>query len=74
MRIAALFRLPKHRREEQHGHDRAMELLRFMGIHRKADELAANLSYGDQRRLEIARAMATVVLNHEEDCGTAPFN
>ncbi len=57
--LSALFRLPKHRREEQHGHDRAMELLRFMGIHRKADELAANLSYGDQRRLEIARAMAT---------------
>ncbi|HWJ08171.1 MAG TPA: ABC transporter ATP-binding protein [Nocardioides sp.] len=57
--FSALFRLPKHRREEQQGHDRAMELLRFMGIHRKADELAANLSYGDQRRLEIARAMAT---------------
>jgi branched-chain amino acid transport system ATP-binding protein len=57
--MTALFRLPRHRREEQDGHDRAMELLRFMGIHRKADELAANLSYGDQRRLEIARAMAT---------------
>ncbi|MCR1781568.1 ABC transporter ATP-binding protein [Nocardioides carbamazepini] len=57
--ISALFRLPKHRREEQDGHDRAMDLLRFMGIDRKADELAANLSYGDQRRLEIARAMAT---------------
>ena len=36
-----------------------MQLLRFMGIDRQADELAANLSYGDQRRLEIARAMAT---------------
>jgi len=57
--LSALFRLPLHRREEQEGHDRAMELLRFMGIHRKADELAVNLSYGDQRRLEIARAMAT---------------
>jgi len=57
--LSALFRLPRHRREEQEGHERAMELLRFMGIHRKADELAANLSYGDQRRLEIARAMAT---------------
>ena len=55
----ALFRLPRHRREEQQGNDRAMELLKFMGIHRRADELAANLSYGDQRRLEIARAMAT---------------
>ena len=57
--ISALFRLPRHRKEEQQGHERAMELLRFMGIHRHADELAANLSYGDQRRLEIARAMAT---------------
>ena len=36
-----------------------MELLRFMGIGKRADELAANLSYGNQRRLEIARAMAT---------------
>jgi branched-chain amino acid transport system ATP-binding protein len=57
--LSALFRLPRHRVEEQQGHDRAMELLRFMGIHRHADELASNLSYGDQRRLEIARAMAT---------------
>jgi branched-chain amino acid transport system ATP-binding protein len=57
--LSALFRLPRHRQEEQQGHDRAMELLRFMGIHRHADELASNLSYGDQRRLEIARAMAT---------------
>ncbi|MBS4754407.1 ABC transporter ATP-binding protein [Nocardioides sp. zg-ZUI104] len=57
--LSALFRLPRHRREEEQGHALAMDLLRFMGIHRKADELAANLSYGDQRRLEIARAMAT---------------
>ena len=56
--LSALFRLPRHRREEE-GHARAMELLRFMGISHAADELAANLSYGDQRRLEIARAMAT---------------
>jgi branched-chain amino acid transport system ATP-binding protein len=57
--FSALFRLPKHRREEAEGHQRAMELLRFMGLSKQADELAANLSYGDQRRLEIARAMAT---------------
>ena len=57
--LSALFRLPKHRREEDDGHTRAMDLLRFMGIANKADELASNLSYGDQRRLEIARAMAT---------------
>jgi branched-chain amino acid transport system ATP-binding protein len=57
--ITAVLRLPKHRREEHEGHERAYELLKFMGLERKADELASNLSYGDQRRLEIARAMAT---------------
>jgi branched-chain amino acid transport system ATP-binding protein len=57
--LSALFRLPRHRREETDGQDEAMRLLKFMGLHTRADELAANLSYGDQRRLEIARAMAT---------------
>jgi branched-chain amino acid transport system ATP-binding protein len=57
--FSALFRLPRHRREEASAQAEAMELLRFMGLERRADELAANLSYGDQRRLEIARAMAT---------------
>jgi branched-chain amino acid transport system ATP-binding protein len=38
---------------------RAQELLKFMGLERRADELARNLPYGDQRRLEIARALAT---------------
>ena len=41
------------------GRARAMELLEFMGLDGKADELARNLPYGDQRRLEIARALAT---------------
>jgi branched-chain amino acid transport system ATP-binding protein len=57
--IGALFRLPMHWREEREGRERAMELLRFMGIDRRAQEAARNLPYGDQRRLEIARAMAT---------------
>jgi branched-chain amino acid transport system ATP-binding protein len=56
---SALFRLPRHRREERQGHERARELLAFMGLSRRADELARNLPYGDQRRLEIARALAT---------------
>jgi branched-chain amino acid transport system ATP-binding protein len=56
---SALFRLPRHRHEEQQGHERAHELLDFMGLTRRADELARNLPYGDQRRLEIARALAT---------------
>ncbi len=57
--LSALFRLPRHRVEEAQGHEQALELLRFMGMENQADELAANLSYGHQRRLEIARAMAT---------------
>ena len=56
---SALFRLPRHRREERQGHERARELLDFMGLTARADELARNLPYGDQRRLEIARALAT---------------
>jgi branched-chain amino acid transport system ATP-binding protein len=55
----ALFHLPRFHREESSGRDRAMELLDFMGLTKRADELATNLSYGDQRRLEIARALAT---------------
>jgi branched-chain amino acid transport system ATP-binding protein len=57
--LNALFRLPKHRREEDHGYEKARELLAFMGLSKRADELARNLPYGDQRRLEIARALAT---------------
>jgi branched-chain amino acid transport system ATP-binding protein len=55
----ALFRMPRHRREERQGRQRAHELLDFMGLTARADELARNLPYGDQRRLEIARALAT---------------
>ncbi len=57
--ISAMFRLPRHRNEESAGRDKAHELLDFMGLSRKANELARNLPYGDQRRLEIARALAT---------------
>jgi branched-chain amino acid transport system ATP-binding protein len=56
---AALFRLPMHRREEASGTARAMELLHFMGIADRGDDLAKNLPYGYQRRLEICRALAT---------------
>lgn len=55
----ALLRTPRHRRTEAIAQERAKELLALVGIHARHDELAANLSYGDQRRLEIARAMAT---------------
>ncbi|GAB2447419.1 ABC transporter ATP-binding protein [Nocardioides hungaricus] len=57
--LNALFRTPLHRRTEAAAREEALELLDFVGVRGRADELAENLSYGDQRRLEIARAMAT---------------
>jgi branched-chain amino acid transport system ATP-binding protein len=55
----ALLRTPRHRRTERASLVQAKELLDVVGIKARHDELASNLSYGDQRRLEIARAMAT---------------
>ena len=57
--LSAMFRLPRHRVEEADGRARAEELLEFMGLTKVSGELARNLPYGDQRRLEIARALAT---------------
>jgi branched-chain amino acid transport system ATP-binding protein len=57
--LSAMFRLPRHRVEEAEGRERAEELLEFMGLTKVSGELARNLPYGDQRRLEIARALAT---------------
>jgi len=55
----ALVRTPRHRREERSAIEKAAALLQFVGISQRADEKAKNLPYGDQRRLEIARALAT---------------
>lgn len=55
----AIFRTPRHRREERDAIDRGMALLEFVGIGGRATQQARNLPYGDQRRLEIARALAT---------------
>jgi branched-chain amino acid transport system ATP-binding protein len=57
--VGALFRLPRHFREERTGRATAMELLELVGIADRAHETARNLPYGYQRRLEIARALAT---------------
>ena len=57
--IGAVLRSRKSRNEEQAIRRRAEELLHYVGIGDHADDLARHLSYGDQRRLEIARAMAT---------------
>jgi branched-chain amino acid transport system ATP-binding protein len=56
---AAMLRLPSQRREESEIREHAMHLLDYVGIARYADQPARTLSYGDQRRLEIARALAT---------------
>ena len=55
----SLFKTPKARREEVAVTEAATELLNFVGIARQADNYARNLAYGQQRRLEIARALAT---------------
>jgi branched-chain amino acid transport system ATP-binding protein len=57
--LDAIFRTPRQRREDREGQAKAEELLEFVGIRRYANEVAGNLSYGDQRRVEIARALAT---------------
>jgi len=57
--LNALFRTPRHRRTERESYRRAYELLHFVGIAGKENEISASLPYGDQRRLEIARALAT---------------
>jgi branched-chain amino acid transport system ATP-binding protein len=55
----AVFKPTRVRREEEDIEHRAMDLLHFMGLESYADEAAKNLPYGFQRRLEIARALAT---------------
>ena len=55
----AMLRLPRHRAEEHSGRARALELLELVGIPQRADDTARNLPYGDQRRVEIARALGT---------------
>ena len=57
--LAKVFGISRHTLEERAGRRRSMELLRFVGIADRAHELARNLPYGYQRRLEIARALAT---------------
>lgn len=57
--LGAIFRYKAARIEEQEIHARAMELLEFVGIAKFANRTSRHLSYGDQRRLEIARALAT---------------
>ncbi|MEV0067438.1 MULTISPECIES: ABC transporter ATP-binding protein [unclassified Amycolatopsis] len=57
--IGALLRTPRHHREEKQAIEKGMALLEFVGIADRAADRAKNLPYGYQRRLEIARALAT---------------
>ena len=57
--LAGIFRLPSWRKMEREMDERAMELLEVFDLGGEADYLASNLPYGKQRKLEIARALAT---------------
>jgi branched-chain amino acid transport system ATP-binding protein len=73
--LGSIFGTPRVRHEERDAHEKGRELLRYSGLGRVDDELAENLSYGDQRRLELARALATepkLLLLDEPTAGMNP--
>ena len=73
--LGSIFGTPGVRREEREATDRARELLRYVGLTRSDDSLAESLAYGDQRRLEVARALATepkLLLLDEPTAGMNP--
>ncbi len=73
--LRTLLKTPHQRREEAQAHARARELLDYVGVGRYASEYARNLPYGDQRRLEVARALALqpkVLLLDEPTAGMNP--
>jgi branched-chain amino acid transport system ATP-binding protein len=73
--ITSILTLPRVRREEREARERARELLQFSGLRGRDDDLARNLPYGDQRRLEVARALATgpkLLLLDEPTAGMNP--
>lgn len=73
--VSVMLGLPWQRREERASTVRALELLQFVGLAGKANDVAGSLAYGEQRRLEIARALGTnpgVILLDEPAAGTNP--
>lgn len=73
--LGGIVRDPRTRKEEQEAVEESRRLLRFIGLQGKGDMLAMNLSYGDQRRLEIARALASkpkILLLDEPTAGMNP--
>ncbi len=72
----ATLRLPLYRREEKMMHNEALRILREVGLEDLADETSSSLPYGKQRRLEIARALATapkLLLLDEPAAGMNPI-
>ncbi len=73
--VRSILGTPGIRREEREAHERGHELLEFCGLHGRDDEYGKNLPYGDQRRLEVARALATgpkLLLLDEPTAGMNP--
>ena len=73
--LGSIFGVPRVRREERQATERARELLRFSGLRGRDDVVARELPYGDQRRLEVARALATqpkLLLLDEPTAGMNP--
>jgi branched-chain amino acid transport system ATP-binding protein len=73
--LGSILGTPRVRREERDVRERARELLRYCGLRGVENEYARNLSYGDQRRLEVARALATepkLLLLDEPTAGMNP--
>jgi branched-chain amino acid transport system ATP-binding protein len=73
--VRSVLRTPGLKREEEGARRRAAELLEFSGLRGRNDEFARNLPYGDQRRLEVARALATepkLLLLDEPTAGMNP--
>lgn len=73
--LAALLRTSKLKREEAENREKAMEILKFVGLADRAHELAENLAYGQQRFLSVARVLATnpeLLLMDEPTVGLHP--
>jgi branched-chain amino acid transport system ATP-binding protein len=73
--LTAVLKTPRVRKEESRARERADELLIYSGLRRVEHDFAKNLSYGDQRRLEVARALATepkLLLLDEPTAGMNP--
>ena len=74
--FSSVFRLPRHFKVEKEMREKAKEILRIFELEEERNNLACNLPYGKQRKLEIARALATspkLLLLDEPAAGMNPF-